>query len=505
MDPILDVIAAINAHEAGDKPSYRQTAKWFGVDRTTLARRHQGKTRSHAGEAQQRMLLSPQQEKQLVGYIKGLKKRGLPPTREMIQNFASVVAKWEVSDAWVTRFLGRNDAFLTSKWTVGIDRTRHIADNEERYHLYFGILHYKMCQYETLPENTYNMDEKGFFVGITTRSKRVFSKASYSRKEVTSALQDRNREWITLLACICGDGTSLSPGVIYEGKSGLQSSWVNDIEAGKHQIFCGNSSSGWSNNGIGLAWLEQVFDRETRAKARRKWRLLILDGHGSHVTNDFIDFCDDNKILLCIFPPPSTHSLQLLDVVMFSPMATYYSQELSHLLHRSQGIVGVTRSNFSTIFWPAWVRTFNRELILRSFEAVGVWPMDAQTVLKRFRKRTSQPPTTLEIFSEGYGSSWRQVRELFDAAVKGDGRIEQSQLGEALHSLQVNNDLLHHQYSQLRTALATKRRRKAKSYTLDLQQRKEFHCDAILYSPATIREAKWREKVKQDEAEAEKL
>jgi hypothetical protein len=136
---------------------------------------------------------------------------------------------------------------------------------------------------------------------------------------------------------------------------------------------------------------------------------------------------------------------------------------------------------------------------------VGVWPMDAQTVLKRFNKRTSQPPTTLEIFSEGYGSSWRQVRELFDAAVKGDGRIEQSQLGEALHSLQVNNDLLHHQYSQLRTALATKRRRKAKSYTLDLQQRKEFHCDAILYSPATIREAKWREKVKQDEAEAEKL
>jgi hypothetical protein len=163
-----------------------------------------------------------------------LTKRGLPLTRETIRNFASVVAKWEVSDAWVTRFLGRNDAFLTSKWTVGMDRTRHIADNEKRYRLYFGLLHYKMRQYEILPENTYNMDEKGFFVGITTRSKRVFSKASYSRKEVTSALQDGNREWITLLACICGDGTSLSPGVIYEGKSGLESSWVNDIEAGKH-------------------------------------------------------------------------------------------------------------------------------------------------------------------------------------------------------------------------------------------------------------------------------
>jgi hypothetical protein len=90
---ILDAITAVNAHKAGDKPLYRQTAKSFGVDRTTLARRHQGKTRSHAGEAQQRMLLSPQQEKQLVGYIEKLEKRGLPPTREMIRNFASVVAK----------------------------------------------------------------------------------------------------------------------------------------------------------------------------------------------------------------------------------------------------------------------------------------------------------------------------------------------------------------------------------------------------------------------------
>ena len=99
---------------------------------------------------------------------------------------------------------------------------------------------------------------------------------------------------------------------------------------------------------------------------------------------------------------------------------------------------------------------------------MGVWPIDAQTVLKRFNKRTSQPPTTLEILSEGDSSSWRQLRKLFDAAVKGGGKIEQSQLGEALHSLQVNNDLLHHQNSQLRTALATKQRRKAKSCTLDL-------------------------------------
>lgn len=48
--------------------------------------------------------------------------------------------------------------------------------------------------------NTYNIDERGFFVGITTRSKCVFSKAVWQAKLRTAAIQDGNREWTMLLA-----------------------------------------------------------------------------------------------------------------------------------------------------------------------------------------------------------------------------------------------------------------------------------------------------------------
>ena len=102
-----------------------------------------------------------------------------------------------------------------------MDRNCHEADNKERYYLYFALVHSKIQKYNVKLENTYNMDEKGFFVSITTRLKRVFSKASYCRKEVTAALQDGNREWITLLACICRDRSSLLLAIIYEGKAGL--------------------------------------------------------------------------------------------------------------------------------------------------------------------------------------------------------------------------------------------------------------------------------------------
>jgi hypothetical protein len=110
-----------------------------------------------------------------------------------------------------------------------------------------------------------------------------------------------------------------------------------------------------------------VFDRYTKAKARIHWRLLILDGHGSHVTREFIEFCDANRILLAILPPHSTHSLQPLDVVLFSPLSRNYTTELNRSLQRSQGITRITKRDFFRIFWAAWSSTMRRDIILKSF------------------------------------------------------------------------------------------------------------------------------------------
>ncbi|KAF2825387.1 hypothetical protein CC86DRAFT_271795, partial [Ophiobolus disseminans] len=112
----------------------------------------------------------------------------------MVQNFASTIAKTGVSESWVTRFINRNDNAIISKWTSGMDALRHQANSGLKYKLYYDLLHPKMSQYEIIPENTYNMDEKGFMIGVTTRSKRVFSKRQWDKKEVTSSLQDGNRE-----------------------------------------------------------------------------------------------------------------------------------------------------------------------------------------------------------------------------------------------------------------------------------------------------------------------
>jgi transcriptional regulator with XRE-family HTH domain len=185
MDPIQEAIEYLELREAGDEFSYREVAKKLGVNRTTLSRRHQGKQVNCEALAKRQQLLSPQQELELVRYIEELTRRGLSPTREMVGNFASAVAKWEVSESWITRSLRRHADEPTTKWATGIDRQRHEADSREIYKVYFDTLHAKMREYDLDERNTYNMDEKGFFVGIASRSKRVFSKAVWKEEKHT--------------------------------------------------------------------------------------------------------------------------------------------------------------------------------------------------------------------------------------------------------------------------------------------------------------------------------
>ena len=68
-----------------------------------------------------------------------------------------------------------------------------------------------MAQYNILPENTYNMDEKGFLIGILQKTKRVFSKGT----EIRGTGQDGNREWIIVVATISIDGSYLLLSIIY--------------------------------------------------------------------------------------------------------------------------------------------------------------------------------------------------------------------------------------------------------------------------------------------------
>jgi hypothetical protein len=73
----------------------------------------------------------------------------------------------------------------------------------------------------------------------------------------------------------------------------------------EHSAFTAVSPSGWTNNDAALSWLEQIFDSFTKRKYWRTYRILILHGHGSHLTMRFISFCNHDKIMIAVYPPHS--------------------------------------------------------------------------------------------------------------------------------------------------------------------------------------------------------
>ena len=138
----------------------------------------------------------------------------------------------------------------------------------------------------------YNMDEKGFSLSTITKQHRVFTKEAVKKGRIKGHSQDGNREWITILGTICADGTWCPPAVIFAGRTDyLQDTWVDDVELGRYQASFATSPNGWTNDKLGVAWLEDVFDKATKAKARngRDWRLLFVDGYSSHITTKWLN------------------------------------------------------------------------------------------------------------------------------------------------------------------------------------------------------------------------
>ena len=89
------------------------------------------------------------------------------------------------------------------------------------------------------------------------------------------------------------------------------------------------SENGWTNNKLCIEWLRDCFEPATRAELQGEYRLLIVDGHASHVSNKFIKFVKANKIICLCLPPHSTHLLQPLDVSVFGPLKQNYKKLLA--------------------------------------------------------------------------------------------------------------------------------------------------------------------------------
>jgi hypothetical protein len=94
MDHEARIQAAISDLESQTRKNYASTAKKWGLERTTLAKRFRGETgpnRDAISYAHKQ--LTDVQEEILIRHINKLSGRGLPPTPQIVKNIAEEIAR----------------------------------------------------------------------------------------------------------------------------------------------------------------------------------------------------------------------------------------------------------------------------------------------------------------------------------------------------------------------------------------------------------------------------
>jgi hypothetical protein len=130
-----------------------------------------------------------------------------------------------------------------------------------------------------------------------------------------------------------------------------------------------------------LQWLRRCFEPCTREKAEGKIRLLICDGHGSHVTPEFIIHCMFYSIVLLVLPPHTSHISQPLDVGVFKLLKTYLSGALHGLI--SSEISRLQKWEWLDKYVTARKQAMSESNILSAFSTAGLFPFYPPKVLRR--------------------------------------------------------------------------------------------------------------------------
>jgi hypothetical protein len=387
------IALAVQAFKQGQFAHLKTAAKAYDVPHSTLRRRINGQLprrdiRPH------NMKLTITEESTLVQWILDLDRRGLPPRIDYIRQLANLLlskrgmqteSKLEVGKQWTYSFIRRHTE-LQTRYNRKYDYQRAKCEDPTLIRNWFSLVRNIITKYGITKEDIYNFDETGFQMGVISAAKVVTGSERRAGKPIS--IQPGNRTWITVVETICSlPGRTVPPMIILDGKQ-HQNLWYYETD----NWFIGVSDNGWINDSLALLWLQKVFNEHTKHRITGKYRLLILDGHGSHHTPEFDLFCSENLIITLYMPPHSSHLLQPLDVACFAPLKMAYSYEVMDFMR--MGFNSMDKEDFLEIYQRVRIRTFTSAIIESAFTATGLIPDNPDQVLSKLniQLRTPTPP-----------------------------------------------------------------------------------------------------------------
>ncbi|KAJ3455242.1 hypothetical protein MRS44_013842 [Fusarium solani] len=168
-------------------------------------------------------------------------------------------------------------------------------------------------------------------IGSSDPKRKAFLKGSQSRT------------WTSFLEAVTATGRLLKPGIIFKG-NGLSM-----------------SSKRWPT----VEWLKEVYLPQTQPEDESDARLIILDGHRSHVSDEWMATCFLNNPL---------------DNGVFNVSKAAYRKELQKLTSLTDS-APVDKVNFIKAYAKAREVGMTKENILSGWRVTGNWPISRRKAL----------------------------------------------------------------------------------------------------------------------------
>ncbi len=369
---------AFKCYQENPHKSVKGLAASYKVPYTTLRDRIHGAT-PRAETSYVKRKLSPTEEQSLLKWVLDLDRRGFPPNLINIQQMADrlLAARTlssyplSVGKNWTQRYVTRQPR-LKTRWNRKFSSQRAECEDREAIQAWFKLVSTTCEELGIQDDDIYNFDETGFPMGVAATSTVVTDIDTIGRPKV---IQPGDREWVTAIEGCSSTGYVLPAFLVLSGKV-HQAAWYR-LYPSTWTIAV--SESGWTSDEIALKWI-QHFETHTKTRTKGVYRLLILDGHHSHCTPEFDQYCRDHNIATLCMPPHTSHLLQPLDVGCFGPLKLAYGQAVAELARQS--VYHVEKLDFLRLYQAVRLTAFTEANVKAGFSGAGIRPWDPDHIIE---------------------------------------------------------------------------------------------------------------------------
>jgi len=383
---IKQALALIDSGE----PIYK-TARRLSLPYSTLYDRTTGSS-SYEQFREERQHLTKSQESTLVDWIRTMAQDKYPVTSGILHAMAENICDHPLGKNWVPRFLARNREISTSRLPA-LEAARAQVSPISIDQFFSRFKEYKRY-YDIKDANIWNMDEMGISFDESARIKRVLvakdnKKHSFTTPSVSSRL-------ITVVEAINPIGSrEIPPLFITAGKTIVKSLLPDSSLLQQFNFQLARTDKAFINRRTALEWLKKCFLPYSKPKpveggSSQPWRLLILDGCTSHISDQFFELLYANRVTPLFLPSHATHILQPLDVAIFGSIKQKYRNKIYK--HAVNGNLTIDFQVFFKIYAEIREEAINKRACQGAFKKAGLLQSNRASFQENRPPTPSTPP-----------------------------------------------------------------------------------------------------------------